>query len=124
MPALRAMNNFRSTFPLNEAAIARKALSQIMTDPITWVPLLPAIAAYTIFDVPAPVSLGFGAVVLGGVWVYWRKQWENLTATLRRKVVAEHNSAQDTLLKRTVDDLRLNGAAIYAAKLEQFLTTK
>jgi len=29
------MDNFRSTFPLNEPAIARQALSRVLTDPIT-----------------------------------------------------------------------------------------
>ena len=124
MPALRAMNNFRSTFPLNEAAIARKALSQIMTDPITWVPLVPAVAAYAIFDVPAPVSLGFGALVLGGVGMYWRKQWDGVTDALRRKAIVDHNRAQDAILKAAADDLRLNGAVAYANKLEQFLAGK
>lgn len=118
------MENFRSTFPLNEAAIARKALSQIMTDPITWVPLVPAVAAYTIFDVPAPVSLGFGALVLGGVGMYWRKQWEGITDALRCKAIADHNRAQDAVLKAAADDLRLNGGAGYANKLEQFLAVK
>jgi hypothetical protein len=118
------MENFRSTFPLNEKAIARKALGKIMTDPITWVPLVPAVAAYTIFDVPAPFSLGFGALVLGGVGAYWRKQWDGVTDALRRKAIADHNRAQDAILKAAVDDLRLNGGAAYATKLEQFLAVK
>jgi hypothetical protein len=118
------MQNFRSTFPLNESAIRRKALSTIMTDPITWVPLVPAVAAYTIFDVPAPVSLGFGALVLGGVGMYWRKQWDGVTDALRRKAIADHNRAQDAILKAAADDLRLNGGAAYANRLEQFLAVK
>ena len=118
------MDNFRSTFPLNEAAIARKALGQIMTDPITWVPLVPAVAAYSIFAVPAPVSLGFGALVLGGVGMYWRKQWEGITETLRRKAIADHNRAQDAVLKAAADELRLAGSAGYANKLDQFIVVK
>ena len=118
------MENFRSTFPLNEAAIARKALSQIMTDPITWVPLVPAVAAYAIFNVPALMSLLFGALVLGGVGMYWRKHWDGVTDALRRKAIADHNRAQDAILKAAADDLRLNGAAAYASKIEQFLAVK
>ena len=50
------MENLRSTFPLDHAAITRQALGRVLTDPITWVPLVPAVAAYTIFDVPISVT--------------------------------------------------------------------
>ena len=42
------MWNLRSTFPLDEAALARRALGQILADPITWAPLAPAVAACTL----------------------------------------------------------------------------
>jgi hypothetical protein len=80
------MENLRSTFPLDDAAIGRKALRQILADPITWVPLLPAVAAYTLFDVPALLALVFGIVVLGGVAAYWRKQWAAITGKLSRTI--------------------------------------
>jgi hypothetical protein len=118
------MDNFRSTFPLDEAAIGRKALRQILTDPITWVPLVPAVAAYTIFDVAAVLALGFGALVLGGVGTYWRKQWGGITAKLRREAVAEHNRLQDLLLKKAADEFQLAKENGFARKLEQFRLVK
>ncbi len=118
------MDNHRSTFPLNEAAISRQALRQILTDPITWVPLVPAVAAYTIFDVSAVLSLGFGAVVLGGVGVYWRKQWAGMTARMRREAIDEHNRLQDVLLKKSADDFQAAKENGFARKLEQFRIVK
>jgi hypothetical protein len=118
------MDNFRSTFPLNDAAIARRALRQILTDPISWVPLVPAVAAYTIFDVPAFLALAGGALVLGGVGAYWRKHWADITGKLRRTAVAEHNRAQDAILKAAVDELRLAKESALAQKLEQFVRIK
>ncbi len=118
------MDNFRSTFPLDEAAIGRRALRQILTDPITWVPLVPAVAAYAIFDVPAVLSLGLGALVLGGVGAYWRKQWADITGKLRRQAVAEHNHLQDLLLKKSADEFQLAKENGFARKLEQFRLVK
>ncbi|MEA3208245.1 MAG: hypothetical protein QOE70_1302 [Chthoniobacter sp.] len=118
------MDNFRSTFPLDEPAIARQALRQIMTDPITWVPLVPAVAAYTIFDVPAMLALGGGALVLGGVGGYWRKQWSGITGALRRKAVLDHNRAQDAILKAAADELRLAKEGSCAHQLDRFIAVK
>jgi hypothetical protein len=118
------MENFRSTFPLDEAAITRKALGRVLTDPISWVPLVPAVAAYTLFDVPAVLALGFGVVVLGGVGAFWRKQWSGLTEGLRRKSIEDHNRAQNAILQAGADELRLAAAANYAHRLEEFLAAK
>ena len=118
------MENYRSTFPLNDAAIARQALRQVLLDPITWVPLVPAVAAYTIFDVPAFISLAFGAVVLGGVGAYWRKRWSGIMEELRRKKITDHNRAQNAILAAAADELRLAGSASYAQKLEEFIEIK
>jgi hypothetical protein len=118
------MDNIRSTFPLNEVAIARTALRQILIDPITWVPLVPAVAAYTIFNAPALLALSGGALVFGGVAAYWRKQWNDLTAKLRRETIAEHNRLQDLLLKKTADEFQLAKENGFARKLEQFRGVK
>jgi hypothetical protein len=118
------MDNFRSTFPLDHAAISRQALRQILTDPITWVPLVPAVAAYTLFDVPAALALGFGTLVLGGVGTYWRKQWTGITEKLQRQSVAEHNRLQDLLLKKSADEFQLAKENGFARKLEQFRLVK
>jgi hypothetical protein len=118
------MENYRSTFPLNDAAIARQALRQVLLDPITWVPLVPAVAAYTIFDVPAFISLVFGAVVLGGVGAYWRKRWNGIMEELRRKKITDHNRAQNAILAAAADELRLAGSTSYAQKLEEFIEIK
>lgn len=118
------MANHRSTFPLDEAAISRQALRQILTDPITWVPFVPAVAAYTIFDAPGLLSLGFGALVLGGVGAYWRKQWNGIATKLRREAIAEHNRLQDLLLKKSADDFQAAKENSFARKLEQFRSVK
>lgn len=118
------MNSLRSTFPLDESAIRRKAFRQILTDPITWVPAVPAVAAYTIFDVSAFLSLGFASVVLGGVGAYWRKQWSGLVGNLRRQSVAEHNRLQDVVLKKAADDFQAAKENGFARKLEQFRVVK
>lgn len=118
------MDNFRSTFPLDEAAITRRALGKVLTDPITWVPLVPAVAAYTIFDLPAVLALGIGALVLGGVGAFWRKQWDGITGGLRRQAINDHNRAQDAILTAATDEFRLAKEPAYAHKLEQFLIVK
>ena len=118
------MENFRSTFPINEAAIARKALGKILTDPVSWVPLVPPVAAYTIFDVPAPLSLGAGVLIFAGVGAYWRKHWPEITNGFRRQAVTEHNRAQDAILKASVDELRLAKETGLAQKLDPFLLIK
>jgi hypothetical protein len=118
------MDNFRSTFPLNEPAITRAALGRLLTDPITWVPLIPAVAAYTIFDMPALFSLVLGAIALGGVGAFWRKQWNGITEGLRRQAIENHNRAQNAILKAGADELRLAGAGKYAQQLEEFLAIK
>jgi len=118
------MQNYRSTFPLNEAAIARQALRSILLDPITWVPLVPAVAASTIFDVPAIIALALGAIVIGGLGVYWRTRWSGIVQELRRKSIAEHNRAQDAILAAAADELRMQPAPDYAHRLEQFIKIK
>ncbi len=118
------MENFRSTFPLNESAITRQALGRIFTDPITWVPLVPAVAAYTIFDLPSVLSMILGALALGGVTAFWRKQWAGITEGLRRTAIENHNRAQNSILKAGADELRLAGSGKYAARLEEFLAIK
>jgi hypothetical protein len=118
------MDNFRSTFPLDDRALARQALRQVLLDPITWVPLVPAVAAYTIFDVPALLALAFGGVVLGGVGAYWRKQWSGIMEGLRRKKITDHNRAQNAILGAAADELRMAGSTNYAEKLEQFIEIK
>jgi hypothetical protein len=118
------MENYRSTFPLDQGAITRQALSRVMTDPITWVPLVPVVAAYAVFDVPALIALALGLVVLGGVAAFWRKQWSSITDELRRKAIVDHNRAQDAILKAAADELHLGGAPSYAHKLKQFLAVK
>ncbi len=118
------MDNFRSTFPLNEAAIARKALGQILTDPITWVPLLPPVAAYTIFDLPVLLALGACALVFGGVAGYWRKQWTGITDELRHTAILAHNNAQNAILRAAADSFRLSKDPGCAHKLEQFIAIK
>jgi hypothetical protein len=118
------MENLRSTFPLNEALITRRVLGKILTDPISWVPLVPAVAGYTIFDLSAPISLGFGAVVLGAIGAYWRKHWPELTEKLRAQMVRDHNRAQDTLLKAAVQEFYRTKEDVLAQKLDSFVLVK
>lgn len=118
------MENFRSTFPLNESEITRKALGKVLTDPISWVPLIPAVAAYTIFDVPAALALSLCAIVLCGVGAYWRKQWSGIADGLRRQAITDHNRAQDAILKAATDEFRLAKETACAHKLEQFRAVK
>ncbi len=118
------MENYRSTFPLNDAAIAREAFRQILLDPITWVPLVPAVAAYTIFGASALIAGALELMVLGGVGAYWRRQWSGLVEVLRRKKIADHNRAQNAILGAAADELRLSGATNDAQRLEQFVEIK
>jgi hypothetical protein len=118
------MQTYRSTFPLNNAAIAREALGQIFGDPVTWVPLLPAVAAYTLFDVPIILALIVELAVLAALVAYWRVRWGGMIETLRRKKIAEHNRAQDAMLSATVAELRQSGAQSYAERLKRFLQIK
>jgi hypothetical protein len=118
------MDRLRSTFPFDEVAIARAALGHVFTAPITWAPLVPVVAAYTIFDVPALIACAFGAVVVIALGAYWRTEWEKLTGGLRRQWIRDHNLAQNDLLKADARDLRRDGAPEYAHRLEQFLEAK
>jgi hypothetical protein len=118
------MENYRSTFPLDEKALARRALGQILGDPVTWVPLLPGVAAYTLFDVPLLLALALEAVVLVGLAFYWRGRWSGMMDTLRRNHIREHNRLQDAMLAASVNSIRAAGAVDYANRLAQFLQIK
>jgi len=96
----------------------------VLTDPITWVPLVPAVAAYIIFDVAALAALVLGALALGGIGAFWRQQWSSITEGLRRTTIENHNRAQNAILKAGADELRLAGAGKYAQQLEEFLAIK
>jgi hypothetical protein len=117
-------DNLRSTFPLDEAAISRAALRQILTDPITWVPLVPAVAAYTIFNLPPLLALALCGLVLAAIATYWRRHWASITEPLRRQAVTENNRAQDAILKAAADELRGARETLLAQKLDQFLGVK
>ena len=49
------------------------------------------------------------SAVDGGVGAFWRKQWAGIVETLRRQAIADHNRAQDAILKAGADELRLLG---------------
>ena len=120
-----AMDNFRSTFPLDEAAIARQALGQVLTDPITWVPLVPAVAAYTIFDVPAVFSLGLRRARP-------RRRRRLLAQAMERhhRQAAPPGDRPTTIARRTRSSRRRptncasRRSTACAQKLEQFLAVK
>jgi hypothetical protein len=118
------MHNLRSTFPLDEHDILRTAVRKVLGDPITWVPLLPVVAAYTIFDVPGFIVAGMGGVVVGGLGLYWRVQWDGLTASLRQKMIADHNAAQNALLRDAAKKMRSAGARTEAKLLDRFIELK
>jgi hypothetical protein len=118
------MHNIRSTFPLDEPAIFRSAMREILTHPITWAPFVPVVAAYTVFDVPWLISAAFGAAVFVAVAGYWRGQWRGLTDGLRHKMIDEHNRAQNVFLSAGADELRQAGSRDYAKQLEDFVTIK
>lgn len=118
------MDLLRSTFPLDEMALSRRALGKMITDPITWVPLVPVVAAYTVFDVPGALALGGGALVLGGVGAFWRKQWGGMMESLRRAAIEDHNRAQNAALTAAAEELRRAGAGRDAHQIEQFLALK
>jgi hypothetical protein len=118
------MDRMRSTFPLDESAIARAALRQICTAPVTWAPLVPVVAAYTVFDVPGLIALAFGVVVALAIFAYWRKQWPEITDALRRVQIHDHNLAQNELLKTSARKLLQGGEPDFASRLEDFLKVK
>jgi hypothetical protein len=118
------MESLRSTFPLDEVAITRAALGQVFAAPITWAPLVPVVAAYTVFDVPGVIVFAFGVIVLIAIGAYWRTQWAALTGSLRRQRIRDHNLAQNELLKAGARDLRRDGAPDYARRIEEFLEVK
>ena len=118
------MDRLRSTFPLDEGAIARAALRQVFSSPITWAPFVPVVAAYTIFDAPGLFTFAFGVVVLLAIGAYWSRQWEALTGSLRRRQIQDHNLAQNELLKQDAGKLRRDGAVDLARRLEEFLDVK
>ena len=118
------MHNLRSTFPLNEAAITRATLGKIFIDPITWVPLMPIVAAYTYFDVPGWITLPLSGVVAVSVGSYWRKQWSGLWHNFQHKLIVDHNRAQDTFLQTAAAELRVAGAAHDAVLLSKFIKLK
>lgn len=118
------MHNLRSTFPLDETAITRAALGQVFADPITWVPLLPVVAAYTIFSVPEPVCFGLGGLVVAGLAGYWRLRWHGIEEGLRRAMIREHNEAQNSALQESATLMRGNGAGAEAEQMEKFIELK
>lgn len=118
------MQNLRSTFPLDEAAIGRKALRQIIGNPISWGPLIPIAVAGVFLKglLWLWVLLGIGAIA--AVVTYWRKQWPGIIAQLRREWVQEHNRLQDLMLKKSADDFQGAKENAMARRLEQFRIVK
>ena len=118
------MSNVRSTFPLDEAAVRRRVIRVMLGDPVTWVPFLPGVAAYTIFQFPLLVGLGLCA--LAALWLryYWGSQWESLSQKFRAEAVAGHNQQQNAVLADAQRELTGLGCREYARLLGEFLTLK
>lgn len=118
------MDNYRSTSFLDDKAIARRAFWRILGDPVTWVPLLPGVAAYTLFDIAWVPALIIEAMVLVALAIYWRHRFPGMMEALRSESIREHNRLQDAMLAATIQKLRDSGAVIHAERLTQFLRIK
>lgn len=118
------MSTLYSTFPLDQAAIRRRVVSALLGDPVTWLPLLPGVAACTIFDLPAIV--GIGLCVVGALFVAnnWRARWAGLRTQFQIEVIARHNALQNETLAAAQRELTVLGCSQYAAALEEFLEMK
>jgi len=118
------MGNIRSTFPLDETAIRRRVLLTIFGDPITWIPFIPGVAAYTIFQFPLFVGLGLCALAAAWLGRYWYSQWDALCRKYREEAAAEHNQQQDAALADAQRELTGLGCRDYAKRLGDFLALK
>lgn len=116
------MNKTYSIFPLDERAIVRSAVGRALCAPVTWMPLVPFVAAPQLWELPT--ALGLGGAVLGGLALYWRLQWDGLTRTVRREMIRNRQADQNAALRRAAGSLRLRGARAEADMLGQFVSLK
>jgi len=110
------------------AEASAKTLRRVFSDPVTWVPLLPAAAAFAFLGAPWWGSLLVLAGVGAPIGLWWRKQWPGLYGKERLETMrAAFDDENERLRVRLVElegRLRLQNETTSAERIRTLVPGK
>jgi len=74
----------------------------VVSEPVTWLPFLPVVAAYSFLDAPGWICLGALGAVAAGVAIWWRSKWAALCGESRAAVLREICRADNAEIKESL----------------------
>ena len=87
--------------------VARQALGQVLSHPVTWAPFVPVAAAFAFLGAAWWLCLAVAVAVAVVVFLAWSHSWPRLVAVTRARTLAAHRAAEDKELASRVQRLAL-----------------
>ena len=91
------LNSARMKAP-DRIDVARSAMGQILTHPVTWAPFVPVAGAYAFIGMPWWACLPLLLVILAVVFVAWGRQWPRLMDKARTELLGAHRTTENAEL--------------------------
>ena len=88
-------------------AVARQAMGQVLTHPVTWAPFVPVAAAYAFLGAPPSLCFALALAVAIVVFLAWSRYWPRLTAVTRATMLVAHRASEDKELTERIQRLTL-----------------
>ena len=103
--------------------VARQALGQVLSHPVTWAPFVPVAAAFAFLGAAWWLCLAVAVAIAVVVCLAWSHYWPRLIAVTRARALAAHRATEDKELAARVQRLaltpnRLSGSETLAALRE------
>ncbi len=88
------LNSARMKAP-DRIDIARHAMGQILSHPVTWAPFLPVAGAYAFIGVPWWLCFPLLLAVVTVLFMAWGRQWPQLMDKARTELLTNHRTAEN-----------------------------
>ena len=88
--------------------VARQAMGQVLSHPVTWAPFLPVAAAFAFLGAAWWLCLVVAMAVAVVVFLAWSHYWPRLVAVTRARVLSTHRATEDKELAARVQRLALS----------------
>ena len=75
--------------------VARHAMGQILSHPVTWAPFLPVAGAYAFIGVPWWVCLPLLLAMVVVIFLAWGRQWPHLMDKARTELLTDYRTAEN-----------------------------